>query len=196
MKPAMMTRIASTFRRFFGREDGLMVAELVIVLPLYLFCVVGMYGYYDAFRTLNASQKASYTVSDMISRTMIPIDEPYINGLRDTMQFILTDSLPVTMRVTSVEFSGVRNRFEVLWSRSPGNAMPRLTTSTLQALARNIPKMADGDKVVIMETTVDYRPVLARVNIADMFIEQQEFRQFIVTKPRFVDKVCLVTCPL
>ena len=81
-------RIASGLGRFLRREQGIMAAETVIMLPIFLLCTIGMYTYWDAFRALNSSQKATYTVSDMIARTMQPVDEPYLVGLRDTMQHL------------------------------------------------------------------------------------------------------------
>jgi len=192
---SVLTRIASTFRRFARREDGLMVAEFVLVLPIFLFCTIGMYSYWDAFRTLNSSQKASYNAADMISRTMQPVNEAYLRGLRNVMQYMVNDNLPVTMRVTSVYFDGPSNQYQVRWSRSPYEALPALTTTTMQPMVVNLPVMADGDTVIVMETTVDYRPVIARANIAYLYLDRQEFKQFIVTRPRFVPEVCLVTCP-
>jgi hypothetical protein len=91
------------------------------------------------------------------------------------------------MRVTSITYSGVRNRFEVLWSRSPYNAMPQLTTNTLQNYRTKIPNMTDGDTVVILETALPYKPSFS-VGMPD-----QVFRQFIVTRPRFYPRVELTS---
>ena len=107
------------------------------------------------------------------------------------MQFLVGDNLPVSMRVSSVTWSQARNRYEIKWSRSPGNAMPRLTTATLQTLSQHIPILADGDTVIVVETNTQFRPAFARLNIAENFLEAQDFSQFVVTRPRFVPQVCL-----
>lgn len=184
-------RIKHGFKRFWRRDDGIMAAEAVIVLPLFLFCTITMYSYWDAYRSLNSSQKASYTVSDMITRTMKEVSPSYIDGLRNTMQYMVGNDLPVTMRVSSVAWSGVRNRFEVQWSRSPNNSLPRLTTTTLLPLIGSIPTMADGDTVIIVETNTRFRPAFARTNFFALYLDPQDFKQFIVTRPRFVPAVAL-----
>ncbi len=190
MKP-LTQHLRSLIARFWRRNDGIMAAEVVLVLPIFIFCIVGMYTYWDAYRSLNSSQKASYTVSDMIARTMQPVNNAYLAGLRDTMQYMVGDNLPVSMRVTSVTWSAVRNRYEVKWSRSPNNALPVLTTTTLQPLVPNIPILADGDTIILMETTTRFRPAYARADMFSMYLDTQDFRQFIATRPRFVPQVCL-----
>ncbi len=184
-------RIKSGLRSFWRRDDGLLVAEFVLAVPIFIFCTITMYSYWDAFRSLNTTQKASYTVSDMIARTMQPVSVGYLTGLRDTMQYMVGDNLPVKMRVSSVTWSAVRERYEIKWSRSPKNAMPVLTTATLQQLTDKIPILSDGDTVIVLETISQFRPVFARSDFFWLYLEPQDFRQFIVTRPRFVPQVCL-----
>jgi hypothetical protein len=88
-----------------------------------------------------------------------------------------------------VVWSQARNRFEVQWSRSTGTtgtARPQLTTATLQPFAPRIPAMTDGDTVVLVETQVEYTPAL------NYKLTGQTLNQFIVTRPRFTNRVCFV----
>ena len=146
---------------------------------------MAMYVYWDAFRMINSVQKASYTISDMVSREMLPIDTNYINGLRDSMDYLVREDTSVKMRLTSITYSQINSRFEVHWSRSPGNVVPQLTTATLQAMISKIPTMADGDYVVLVESWVTYTPLF------DVGLDNTEMSQFVVTRPRFVPKICL-----
>ncbi len=184
-----MAKLSETFmssaRRFFRREDGIMAAETLLVVPVFIWAIIGAFTYWDAFRSLNTSQKATYTVSDLITREMIPVDAAYLNGLHDVMQYMVGDDLPVEMRISSVVFSGVRNRYEVEWSFSPYGEMPPYNTATLQAVAFRIPLLADGDSIVLVETEVDFTPAFS------MYVGEQMFQQFIVTRPRFVPRICL-----
>lgn len=184
-------RITNRLKRFLRIESGIMAAEVVLVLPVFLFCTVGMYSYYDAFKSLNSSQKATFTVSDMIARTMQPVNMTFINGLQSTMQYLVGPQLPVKMRVSSVTWSALRNRYEVKWSRSPSFALPQLTTTTVQNYTQHIPLLADGDTVIIVETDTQFTPVFARMDRAFSYTEAQDFKQFVVTRPRFVPQVCL-----
>jgi Flp pilus assembly protein TadG len=180
-----MRFIRNQFARF-GREDrGAILAEAVLVLPFMFWAFLGLFVYWDAFRAMNKVQKASYTISDMISREMVTINDAYITGMDTLMERLIDTDQDVTIRVTSVTWNEDNNRFEVHWSRSTGSLMPRLTTTTLQNYASLIPDMSDGDYVVIVESSVRYTPAF---NIG---MGEQELSQFIVTRPRFVPKVCL-----
>lgn len=183
-------------RRFFRREDGVMALEVILTLPVFIFCTMGMYTYWDAFRSLNTAQKATYTVSDMISRETRPISTTYMRGLHDVLQYMVGNNLPVEMRVTSITYSAVRNRYEVDWSRSPYNKMTPLTTTTLQSLVQHIPMLADGDSVVLVESNMRFTPAFQETPAFFMYLGNEVFQQFIVTRPRFVPRICLegITC--
>ena len=179
-------------RRFLREDRGSVVAEAVIVLPVFLWAYLALFAYWDAFRSLNTVQKASYTVSDMVSREMLGISTSYVDGLDRMMEYLVDDGQNVSMRLTSVTWSATNNRFEVHWSRSPGNAMIPLTTTTLLPLASKIPTMAAGDYVVILEVLVPYAPTFS-IGMNDM-----NFEEFIVTRPRFLPCLPLdnIICPV
>jgi hypothetical protein len=63
--------------------------------------------------------------------------------------------------------------------------MPALTTTSLQPLATKIPLLADGDSIILVETWAEFTPFM------DVYLTDEEFKQFIVTKPRFVPRICL-----
>ena len=102
------------------------------------------------------------------------------------------------MRVTEVTKSGANNRFEVHWSRSLGNTMPLRTTATLQSYAGEIPAMARGDYVIIVEVQALYKPAF------DIGMPEVTFNEIIVTRPRFVPCIPMdtvgvpniATCPV
>ena len=171
--------------RFCRDERGTVILEMVITLPLLIWAYMAMYVYWDAFRMVNSVQKASYTISDMVSREMLPISTAYIDGLRTTMNYLVREDATVTLRVTSITYSQANSRYEVHWSRSPGNAMPQLTTANLAGMASKIPNMADGDFVVLVESWATYTPLF------DVGLDNTEMSQFIITRPRFVPKICL-----
>ena len=178
--------------RFLREDRGSVVAEAVIVLPVFLWAYLALFTYWDAFRSLNTVQKASYTVSDMVSREMLGISTSYVDGLDRMMEYLVDDGQNVSMRLTSVTWSATNNRFEVHWSRSPGNAMIPLSTTTLLPLASKIPTMAAGDYVVILEVLVPYAPTFS-IGMNDM-----NFEEFIVTRPRFLPCLPLdnIICPV
>lgn len=180
-----MRSLLAQFRRFGRDESGVLMAEAVIVLPFMLWAYLALFVYWDGYRSINTAQKAAYTISDMISREMVTLPANYPTGMRDLMRYLLDNDQSVRIRVSSVTWSQVNMRFEVDWSRSPDSAMPQLTTASIQALAQRIPDMADGDRVVLVETEVSYHPAF-NVGMTD-----EVLKQFIVTRPRFIPKLCL-----
>ena len=68
--------------------------------------------------------------------------------------------------------------------------MLQLTTATIAYYANRIPEMADGDRVIIVETEVSYHPAF------DVGMNDEVLKQFVVTRPRFIPKLCMtgVTC--
>jgi Flp pilus assembly protein TadG len=184
---------SSILRRFWRSESGVLVAEAVIVLPLLIWAYLALFVYWDAFRSVNTSQKAAYTISDTISRETQTLPANYVTGLRDLMRFLIKHDQGIKLRVSEVTWSQLNNRFEVDWSRSPDNAFPQLTTSAANVAdyAGRIPKMSDADRVIIVETEVAYHAAL-NVGVTD-----KTLKQFIVTRLRFAPKLCMTgtVCP-
>lgn len=171
--------------RFARDESGSLIAEAVIVLPFMMWAYLALFVYWDAYRAVNVVQKAAYTVSDMISREMVAVNDNYITGMDSMLEYMIDQGQDAKTRVSSITWSAINNRYEVHWSRSPHGAMPQLTTATLSALDDRIPTMADGDHVVLVEVQVDYEPAF------NVGFGEQNIQQFIVTRPRFVPRVCL-----
>ena len=71
-----MTPIRRLLRRFLRDESATIMAEAVLVLPFMLWSYLGLFVYWDSFRVMNKVQKASYTISDMISREMVTLLPP------------------------------------------------------------------------------------------------------------------------
>jgi Flp pilus assembly protein TadG len=187
-----LSRLRHPFARFIGDERGTIIAEGVISLPILLWGYVGLFVYWDAFRSLNTLQKAAYTISDMISRenpTAAGLTSDYVVGMDKVLDYLINTDANVKLRVSSVTWSDTDQKFEIHWSRSPYSQMPELTTDTLQAFAGQIPTMTAGDYVIIVEVTMDYTPAF------NVGIGNQTFSQFIVTRPRFIPCIPMDTIP-
>jgi Flp pilus assembly protein TadG len=209
-----MRSLSSRLRRFRGDEKGTVIAEAVIVLPLLIWSYLALFVYWDAYRSVNTSQKAAYTISDMISREMnaSPLTPAYITGMRDVMKYLMDDGQDVSLRVSSVTWSETNSRYEVDWSVSPDNAFTLLTTANISAVQDRIPTLADGDHVIVVESSVSYHPLMngfgfvldlnARedadggnvANVSKYYgqnVKDMQLKQFIVTRPRFAPKICM-----
>lgn len=175
-------------KRFSREEDGLVMTEFLLMLPILVWTFMAMFIYWDAFRTINQAQKAAYAVSDLISRQS-EVDLDFIDGMETVMEY-LTNGKPVKMRITSVQWDEDDEEYVIVFSKSPGNEMPPLTSSDVMNVAEEkIPVMADGDSVVIVETEVAYDPAF------EVGIPNHTFDNFVVTRPRYYLKVCLTEEP-
>lgn len=185
-----MTPFKKALRDFRDDESGLILAEFLIVLPMLIWAFMALFVYWDVFRSMNTAQKAGYAISDLISRQRNDLPPTFITGMQTIMEYLLPVSQSAKMRFTSVKWSVANNRFEVIWSRSPSGAMPELTTATLQGFSSKIPVMAETDTVMIVESSVPYTPAF-KVGLDPNYT----FDEFVVTRPRFVTKICLQGVP-
>lgn len=177
-QPSALSR---ALRRFARDEEASVIAEAVLVLPLLLWAYIGLFVYWDCFRSLNTVQKATYTIADMITRERTGITSTYVDGLKEVVDYLIDSDQTARLRVSSIYWSTTNSRYEVHWSRSTeAGVLPALTTTTLQAYAAEIPTLAAGEYLVIVEVQVPYVPAF------NVGITNQTFNFFIVTRPRFL----------
>lgn len=193
-----MSRLTAQLRHFVRDESGVVLAEFLILLPMMIWALLAIFVYWDAYRAIGVAQKASYAVSDVISR-QDDVPRAFLNGMDDVMAMMVDKAVPgdIRMRITSVEWDRTRNRFDVLFSHSPGNRLPALTAAQINNLSGDyrprIPTIADHDSVVILETEIDHTPIF-RVGVPAKAV-----KNLVITRPRYRRRICLVesmaTCP-
>lgn len=178
-----MRPLLARLTRFARDERGYMLVETVLMLPLLLWAFLALYAFWDAYRVATTVQKASYAISDLISRVQRPVNAAFIDGMSRALDEMIDEELSPELRVTSVIWNEDDNEFQVQWSRTEDTTRAALTTATLQAQADQIPDMSDGDTVIVVETWVAYEPSL------DVGVPDYTFGQFIVTRPRFAPQI-------
>jgi Flp pilus assembly protein TadG len=184
-----MSFLSRALRRFLRNEDGAFLVDAVLLLPAFVWAYTGLFVYWDAYRAINTVQKASYTISDLLSRNqdVTGINDAYLAGMRTTLNTMIDADQSSKIRVTSYKWSEPNNRYEVIFSRSPDNEMTALTNTNLAAITNRLPLMSDGDSAVLLEVEVSYTPPAA------FGLDPTTLEQFIVTRPRFVAKLCHVS---
>lgn len=180
-----MPVIRAMISRLRRDEGGYMVVEAVLVLPMLLWAFLALYSFWDAYRAATTIQKATYSISDLISREQQSVNPAFIAGMRTAMDQMIPPRLDTELRVTSIVRNETEERFEVQWSCVAGTPLPTLTTETLQALVTRIPAMSDGNTVILVETWVDYDPAL------DIGVTNKRVAQFVVTRPRYQPRIAL-----
>jgi len=201
-----MRQFKHRFVSYLRDEDGLILVEGLIMLPLLIWALVAMFIYWDVFRTINVTQKAAYSVADLLSRQRDTIPLTFANGLQNVLDFLTPGGHPVKMRITSLECAAptgskvcsyADGNYKLLFSFSPGNKVPGLTQAQIQTwkgtTADNgkIAKLNNGESVFIVETSVDFKAQLPTM-LAGLLIgvKDSTFGEFIVTRPRH-RRLCL-----
>ena len=203
-----MSRFRSHVRAFLKDESGVLLAEALIMLPVLIWAFIALVVYWDLFRVMNVSQKAAYSISDVLSRQELPVSESFFDGMPELLSFLTPDAAASRIRITSLQmvegadpgfnpqnanpvFDG-NDDFCLLFSRSSDPLVEPYTQSELKDLAPKIPNMNALESVVLVETWVDYRPDFdTGVLNAAPGVSDQTFYEFIVTRPRNVRRVTL-----
>jgi hypothetical protein len=204
-----MTRLRASLRAFGRDESGVMLAEFLILIPILIWGFIALVVYWDVFRTINANQKAAYSISDLLSRQEVVTEQFATTGLFEVMKFLVPGGREPRIRITSFEFderdpeanlnTWGDDKYVLLWSRVTGttvrpggfNPAPYIEADLQPMNATIIPMMDDGKGAILVETWVDYTP---RFDIgilnAAATLTRQTFSESIVTFARR-RRVCL-----
>lgn len=179
-----MFYIANKIQAFARDERGTATVEAVIVLPMLVWTMVAMSVYFDGFRARGTNLKAAYTISDMASRENPFVGPNFMAGLNTVFDFLAASPHPTWIRVTLIQFdtedplNDADGRYILKWSHGT-HGQQDLTSATLDQVKNQIPIMADGDSMVLVETHMKYEP------FANIGFEPFAMTNFIATRPRF-----------
>jgi hypothetical protein len=185
-----------------------MAVELVMVTPILVWIVMSTFVYFDTFRNEANAHRAALTLADMFSREQTDIDGSYLNGARSLLQTLTLDDDNPDFRITVYRYQLSDDTFRRVWSRNRGVGT-NLTNADLLALqtAGRLPRMADDDRAILVETFTDYEPpfdtgirFLTSFFSADGASPREEldsvtFRTFNVIRPRFTPSLCWDASP-
>jgi hypothetical protein len=175
-----ITRMRDTVLQPLRREDGTVTTEAVIILPLLAFFYCATFVWFDAFRQKTLTMKASYAVSDVLSRQSA-VDNDYLDNMRDMLDYMIPSNARPKMRISSIQYNeNIVNgtKYRLMWSYGPDGVTP-MTQGDLDRDSSWIPVMGHTDAVVVTETAVSYQPIF-RVGIWDTV-----YRNTFVTRQRF-----------
>lgn len=178
---SMAARLAAWLRR---RDEGAMVVESVIMLPLLIWCFAGSWVFFDAYRAQSTNARAAYTIGDMLSREPGYITPAYADSLAELQRFLVVDGRNPRIRMSVIRYDALLDRFDVVWSQTRGAALPALTDELLAQLRGILPEMNDVEVATLVETWVDYTPLF------EVGIEPFTFEDRAVTRLRFAGQLC------
>lgn len=203
-----MRNFMTKLKNFVRDSSGASVAvEAIVIIPVVLWALAAMGVYFDVLRTNSTAEKASYTIGDMLSRETNAITNDYLNNTRTLYETLLGTGYSSTTEVdpesgeetvfvtanTETDFSSVRvsvitwhedeSTYVLNWSQTRGPQYGALSTGDLTDIALALPKMADQDTIILVETHMTYEPVL-NVGLGD-----QEIETFTFTRPRYAPQL-------
>ena len=182
-----MKRLRTHLRRFRRSERGTFSVETVLIVPLLLFCFAGLFTFFDAFRMQNVNVRASYTVSDLISREDNLLTTDYVTGMNQLLSLLTQSKHPTIIRVTAVTYDEDADELSVVWSAVDGGTegiiLP-LVDGTLDEIEDQIPIMAHGAFNIVVESWAAFEPVMT------WGLGAFYFENTVVTRPRFAPNLC------
>jgi hypothetical protein len=187
----MFSFISRFCKEFRSEQSGSLSVEAVFAFPMLLWAATGTYTFFDAYKAQNATYRANYTISDMLSRETNSIDYNYISGLYKVYRYMTNaDAEDSWIRVSELvcvsDCADEANRVLAFdWSRGVNGARD-LTDQDFAFYADKIPLLAQGDRLVLIETSLRYKPPFANALVS---FPARDLVSHVVTRPRFAPQI-------
>ena len=180
----MLKALTKRLRRFAAETEGNVTIETVIFLPLMVAVLGATFALHDAFRYKSLNIKAAFTISDAISRQTDPIDNAYLDGMVELLEYLTRSEGPYSIRVSQVRYNANSGKYLTDWSRTRGD-FDGLTNSDLAQMHDKLPVMLHNERVIVVETATVYEPPFEVPGL----MEADLFYNYGFTRPRFAPKV-------
>lgn len=171
-------------RRFARTENGSLSVEAVFALPMLVFAITATFVFWDAFKTLNISQKGTYTIADMLSRETNAVDADYLTSMHEVFDFLAGENGDNAIRVSVVTLrtNEATDRPEMLlvWSQGVGGVAGYTDLSVIQD---RLPTMSLGEQLIVVESEQEWSPAFS-VGLASY-----RFREVAISRPRFAPQL-------
>lgn len=182
MTPILISTLKSRLKKFAGDARGSLTVEAVIMFPILFWAMLSMLVFFDAYRQNGLNVKAAFTIGDMLSREVDPINAAYLDGAINLFEELSRSDLDARMRVSVVRYSHAQQRFFRDWSHQRGG-VPVLSNADVLAMQNRLPVVPDNERLIIVETWSDYNPPF------NVGIKRQYLYNFVFTRPRFAPQV-------
>ncbi len=187
----MFSCIAKRYKSFRSEQSGSASVEAVFAFPILLWAATGTFTFFDAYKAQNATYRANYTISDMISRETKSIDYNYVNGLFKVYRYMtFAETEDSWIRVSQLQCvsqcNDEENRLLTFdWSRGVNGARD-LTNADFEFYADKIPLLAQSDRLVLVETSLNYKPIFNNFLVD---FPERDIESYVVTRPRFAPQI-------
>lgn len=177
--------------RFARDTRGTVVIDTISAILLMSLGASAFFAFWEAYQVQNRVQKATYTISDLLSRQRgTTLTRGYLDGMERTAEFLMMDDQNAIMRVSQVRrTSGVASDaagLTVDWSYSPCGAKTAITTATISTIRSKLPLIDLGAALVVVEFDVGFDAGMSEIGFG-----QLNFRGFLSSLPRFEQQFSL-----
>jgi|GEM_PF-1904501 len=150
------------FTKFKSDQTGAMTLEFVIMLPVLMLWFAGMFVFFDAFHKWMKSLKATYTVSDMVTR-QLEIDRPYLMALDSIFDKISQsrDTDKTWFRIIQVK--QVNGTPVIEWQDNTSD--PKAADFTIADISAELPTLVDNEHILYFESYRPFSPLFDWVGI-------------------------------
>ena len=182
----MLTRLKTKLRQFRRDEEGSIIAETVIMFPTLFAAVLATFVFFDAFRNQAINLKANYTISDSFSRESAMINNTYMINAWNLHRFLTNSNSLTRMQVSVIQYTASDDEYTVVWSRGKGGGAD-VTDGTLSQIGitrAQVPVMPDLERLIVVQTSVDYEPNFS------IGLGSFTFENMIFTRPRIGQGLC------
>lgn len=182
MTRLLIRRVQTRLHDFVREGRGSLTVEAVVMFPMLFWAMLSMLVFFDAYRQNSLNVKAAFTIGDMISREVDPIDAAYLDGAVNLFDELARTATPPRMRVTVIYYNAAQNKYYRDWSHQRGG-VPVLTNADLVTMQNKLPVVPNNERLILVETWSDYSPPF------NVGIDRQDLYNFVFTRPRFAPQV-------
>lgn len=176
-------RIRTAVAGFRKSENGSASVELLLMVPLLSFITFSMVTFFAAFRAETDATRAATVLTDMVSREDTPVTPEFLAGVEGLMKTLIRSDPDPEFRLTAFTYDADDKSYLVAWSKDTGK-YGSMDNTDINDVSDRLPILKDGQRAILMETSVNYEPML------DIGLGTRTFENFNVSAPRFVAQLC------
>ncbi|MEP2533407.1 pilus assembly protein [Shimia sp.] len=178
----MLCTLSHFLKRFRDDTKGTVAVEAAIVLPMLFWAFMAMAVFFDMYQTRSTSEKAAFTVSDLLSRETAAVDQDYLDNALGLFKSISTLDSVSSLRVSVVSYSDIDDEYFLDWSHGTG-LDDGLDDLGLQNMTGHLPVLVNGERLIVVQTFGKYDPPI------DVGLGTIDVDTFVFSRPRFAPQL-------
>ena len=178
----MFRSFTNRLRGFARDTQGSVSVEFILAMPMVFWAFMGVNVYFDGYRQSSVNLKAAYTISDVLSRETIEINDTYVDSMFSLLQFLTRTNSVVEMRISVLSWDESDGVHHVDWSKSRSYGDP-LDDTAVSQMKDKLPVMPDNDRLILVETRNIFVPLF------NVGMENKKLENFVFSRPRFAPQL-------